>query len=613
MPATARREPGVATLPVLGQDHRPMAVGVAAAAITLLVLLTPLRPLGLLALLVVAALELPAVLGPVTRLFVGTVVSASALMVVALVPSALQLAAEPRVLVPMAVGIGAYRALQRRPSVGRLSWADATLAVTVVATTALFLTAWSRRTPGGRIALMLPGEDNSAHLGLVTAARAAGGYLFRSNDAFITTDLQTYPQGAHVATAFAAWTVGAGTGPLGSLSTYTISLLLSVASLAGAFVLVAARAAAACGVTGRTTPLAAGVAAVALIGGPLLALMQNGFFSQLWAYVLLLVLVAVCIDPDLARRPWLQLTCAALLGCAIASTYYFLLPVAGACVLPVLWQHREAIRTSKLRAVLVALLCLAGIVPVAVSLGSGAAGSLNAPGGIFPMDRTILLRTLLLSLAVPVLLATRRTAAVLAPLYAALAAAVLFGVALRQQAIAATGTTGYYYEKALYTSFLLAVATVAAGIVVVADRLLERSARPAVAAGGLAALAAGVAALQLQPAAPILLHQLKAAQQEQAFDRVLQDLPPGRTPPVLWHYGTPVEDYIASRMLSATYHRDDVPRQQFELQAARTAQADLGVLATYLASHPEAGVITRDAGLAAALHDDRVAVQVFPK
>jgi hypothetical protein len=603
----------VATAAGLARDLRPVAIGLVAAAATLAVLLTPLRPLGLLALLLVAALELPAALGPATRLFVGSIVTGSAVMVVALVPAALQLQADPRVLVPIAVGIGASRAVTRRPSAGRLSWGDATLAATVVATTALFLTAWSRRTPGGRIALMLPGEDNSAHLGLTTAARAAGGYLFRGNDPFITTDLQTYPQGAHVATAITAWTVGAGTGPAGALATYTISLLLSVAFLAGAFVLVAARAAAACGVRHRAAPVAAGVAAVALIGGPLLALMQNGFFSQLWAYVLLLVLVAVCVDPDLTRRPWLQLTCVALLGCGIAATYYFLLAVAGAAVLPVLWQHRTPIRASLSRAGVVTLVCLLGLVPVAVSLGSGAAGSINAPGGIFPMDRTVLLRTLLIALAVAVLLAARRTAIVLAPVYAALLASVLFGLVLRQQAIAATGTTGYYYEKALYTTFLLAVAATAVGAVFAADRLLEWSARPALAAGGLAALSAGVATLQLHPSAPILLHQLKAGQQEQAFDRVLRDLPAGRTPPVLWHYGTPVEDYIASRMLSATYHRDDVPRQEFELRSARTAQADLGVLSTYLAVHPEAGVITRDPDVAAALRDSRVVVQLYPK
>ena len=586
-----------------GRTTQRVGAGAGAGLLVLLLLLTPWPVLALVPLLLLAGAVMPPEWGVVGRLLGGGIVLAATLAAVCVVPGS----ARPLMLLPLAAAACAALAVSELADLRavRVGWSDAVLVAAAGPLATAFFDAWRRRTPGGRLGVMLSGEDNSAHLALVTATRAAHGYLYWGHDPEISSDLRNYPHGAHVVTALLGRALAPHADAVTQVDTYTIGLLTGVVALCGALVLVTLRLMAAAGASSRWSAIGAGVAVVA-VTGPLLALVQNGFFSQIWAYVLLLAMVGVAVDRAAAARPWFQLLCVGVLGVGVALTFYFLLPVAAACATPVVIRQRGTLLRARAMLLPLAALVVAGLVPVLKSLGSGAAGSINAPGPIFPLDRgTLFVTAAAAVLLVPLCvgLADRWGVAAWA---ASFAAAAGFALALRQLQLHETGGTGYYYEKSLYTVFVLALPAVGAAVGVALHSRLDAFPWRQVAAAAVAGAAAAATAAQVltTPKPAFLEHQLRAAQTQRALDQVLREHPHETSDPVLvWSYSSPTDDYISNRVLGGVYHQDDQARRDLVLAQARGADGR-DVLPPYLTAHPGSSVYSKDGALLDALRTE---------
>lgn len=594
-----------------------MKPALACATVVLLLCLGPVPLLGLAVVVLLAAALLPTTLDVSSRLFLAGVLAVCATALFALVPWLLSIRGSLVVPLPLAaaaLGAGVASRGWRACTRLRVTWGAVAVGVLGIGFALVLFAGWDDRTDGGRLAVMLAGEDNSAHLGLVVAARDAGGYVYGADDEDLNPGLEFYPQGTHVAAGLVADLADEPRTPRASIRVYTLAVLGATVAMAVAIAVAALRLAVGVGASERAAAATAGVATLAVVGGPLMYLLQNGFFSQIWAYAFLATLVAVSVDPSFGELPRTRLVTIVLLGCAIASTYYFLLPVALVVAAPAVVRERRILLGDRRLLAAILLACGLGAIPVVVSLRSGAAGAINADGGVFAVDRALLMRVTVVAAVVALVEVLRGNARPVLPWMSGLAGGALFSAALLAQGRIATGSTSYYYEKSLYTMLLLSLIGCAAGLMVAIDRAAASSRMLSLLGPATTIAALLIASVQVRPAtaSPVYTHQRHAGKQDPAFDLVLSSIGPRDRPPVLWHYATPGDDFLATKMLSNLYHRGDDARRTFELDAVESSAADERVLLRYLRTEPDVDVITRDAGLAGRVPDSTRVILLPP-
>lgn len=574
----------------------------AAAAICITLVQASLGVIAAAALVAAVSATLPDEWDLGCRIFTGVVIATCALMLLAipglLLPGPFPVAAAVGVLTGAAL-VDLLRRPDARRRVRRPTVEGAATAGCTGLVSAVLLRAWLDRSLGGRVAVMLTGEDNAAHLALQAAVRSAGGFLYRVQDLQLSPDLRTYPHGAHVAAVFIGDLLGGSGGSSGAVTMYSLSLLSVYAALATSIVAVSIRLANACGtLPPHGAPLAFFAGTASTLGGPLMFMLHNGFFSQIMAYVVLLCLLVVALDRHLAGDPWRQLALLALLGAGVAATYYLFLPIAGAVAAPVLWRNRTLIASRRARSALVGAVASLGLVPVAASLGSGAASHINAPGPIFTLDRTLIFRFLAVGVVFAAIQIARRRSGV--AWIVALGTATLFALALSRHGSPRPGELDYYFEKSLYSVLVLAIVGTTAATQVLLDRDLRTAFGRRFLVPLLSLLVVVLVAQQVSTrSSPVLVHQLEAAKTSPALDAAFALPDEGGDPAVIWHVDTPVSDFIATRMLSGAAHRANERRRRFELDFARSGGADISVLLRYLSDRSHVTVITSDTAVAA--------------
>lgn len=506
------------------------------------------------------------------------------------------------------IALGRGRRRTRRPALvddgTTLSrWIESAAVIGSVATpAAILLGPWAARTAGGRLGVLLSGEDNAAHLGLIVGIREAKGYLWRSTDPAVAPGLLQYPQGLHLMIADAADALGIGSDPRSAIGLYGFAFCVAVSLAIGATCVAALRLARALGADGASAPVAAGVVVLVGLNGPLLFQMQNGFLAQIGAWVLLMLLVAVCVDPALRRRPFRQL----LLGCSlvagIAASYYFFLPSAVAVLAGSTVPSIRVLISRPRALVLAAVPLFLGAIPVLFSLQSGAAGYVVAPGAIFTIDRAVLL-TLLLPL--PLVLSgfpARRNLMTLPWLLGA-AASILLSAGLLWRA----GTGSYYFEKSLYGLFIFGVIGAAAALPTVLPHDsggLARAMR-----GPVIGLATAVLViLHLGRPSPTLTHQLRASMADQTLEQALR--PDRRSEaPIFWRFRSPTEDFIVTKTLGAAYHAESDQRRALEMRLVLSGATEDAALRAFVAERPSR-IFTSDAALASLIGGDSEVIVV---
>lgn len=522
---------------------------------------------GLAVVLVVAAwvLVLPGPIG--TRLLLAfTALTALASMGL-LLATALH-AALPAPAFCAVVAAAAGCVLGRRGS-ARLPAADVSGALLGAVLTGLTWRLW--RSDGAELlSSMSQGEDHASHLSLLMGVRSAGAYLYggsRPEAEGVFVGLHDYPQAVHgVAAVVSSLVEPAPLSAAAAVSHYGAAVAVAFAL----FVLAMGEAGAALGrrlgVSGPALLVAALLPVAVAVVGPFQSLFLSGFLTQLTAYVALLGLVVLALLPRSAAsdrwRPWLA--CTALV--TVAGTWYLVLPVAAVpaawCVLAGPQTPRRVWRRT---AFVLTVVAVGGAAHVVVSLSSGAAAHVNAPGGVIPVGAL----TVAVGVLAPLLAArwTRtgwRSAPVWWWTWGAAAACSLLLVGYQ---LATVGGLSYYSEKSLYT--LLALSAVGAGGLFAHGIATTRDRGPALLSASLASLL--LLPVVVHPGSPVLAG-LRPERPSIPWDHVLSLVPESNTAPLLfWDFLGPVEDYHANRLLGAV-HGQEAPARWAVVRGALTGQ-----------------------------------------
>lgn len=462
-------------------------------------------------------------------------------------------------------------------------------------------------------ALVVGGEDNAAHLAMVNAIGLDNRYLFFDAAAAGTRVFEaytTYPAGLHMNIALVLAGIndtlgGAGTGRL--LRVFFAAGLVIQAAWATTTVM-AARAVAGRGRRLLVPSITVAWAVVLVFAfGPPAATVRFGFQPQaasLWMLTLALLAAAA---PELEGRARLRLGLVALAFAGTSWCWYMVLPVTGCIGLATVIQHRtELLRRPWSSLAIVGLGVGAAVPPLYLSLHAGAAGAVNAAGGVYALDPIFLLVLVTLSGGLLAVNAHFPNANGRVCALVALGAALLLSGVLLAYQLRTLGSGGYYYQKSLYSVFMIAV--VAGGACLLTFLGARRERAPGGPGRQFAILAISLLAAWgvtgvLTPSNPGKLYLAGSARHPdppELQQLLIDGRHPGRLEIVWSSSANPVYDYYASRFASALTLRET--RGRLDLIVGAAFGQDPARLLAYVRATP-AGVtvITRDPNLRASL------------
>ncbi len=329
-----------------------------------------------------------------------------------------------------------------------------------------------RRNLADRLGPIIAVEDPARHFAIYDTIRRLGGYPFQHTHAagitVIHQDL-TYPAGAHAIAAVldnfvtSSATVG---DPLHELNRFLCYVVASYVFMALAVLWSARRVAGPAATAWSFAPIA-GAALGYLVFSEMITTFWYGYAPQALGTGFLAVLIGLLARPLPSTRE--HVFAAVSLVVAIAFTYYILLPIAAAAVIPYVVMNRRRLRRHWLFTAIVTLIgAMLSVVPRAVNSSDHPFDLLLGPFGIVPVHGSTVL-TLLLVVLIGGWLArgwwrtpAMRTAGVSAGA-TALFAAVIGAVQLHY-----LGKTVYFFDKMLYVLIPLLLVALGGAVPLVA-------------------------------------------------------------------------------------------------------------------------------------------------
>lgn len=343
----------------------------------------------------------------------------------------------------------------RRPGIPGLGGLPTLFTVGIAGfTSALVLWPLLGRGFTGRLAHVVVAEDLARHFAIFEGIRSASGYNFLHGSevgTILTKDLYAYPQGSHFGLALfdnflrSATDMGTAQGSLDRFVFYyaatfmfmIVAILWAIRWLAGSEI-----------APWRYLAVAGSTAAYLYFGDGT-SMFLHGFLSEFAGLGLLAVLVALVVRPLARLREQLCVTAALIIS--IAYTYYLFLPVAGVMVLIWVYTRRTALRAALpwVIGTTIATGVFSAVLPLANWAQASNAEAINAPGGISPVNRHLLvLLMFVLGLSLSSRAAWHRPEQRAAALWVLGAGGAALLMYLYQTAV--VGETSYYYEKLLH-------------------------------------------------------------------------------------------------------------------------------------------------------------------
>ncbi len=398
------------------------------------------------------------------RTLLDRLILAFVLLVSATTAAGLLFSHWPWNLEPVPVAIAGFTALtliaaltRRRPVLPRsLRPSDIHALISGVAITTLVVLPFLPRDLTGRIALILPGEDNARHFTLFDSIHRFGGYVYFHNEAaapYVTPGLENYPQGFHMVTAlldnFVRSTTELDT-PLNAFGHYTAFTILGYGLFALVMVWATGRVAATY-LSGWRMMAVCTFTAAAVGVGPVLAMFVRGYPSEILGLTLLAVLFTLLARPIARTRELIVMVAALLVG--IAFTYFFLMPIAMASSLLALIVYRRRVLRSW-PTVLISIVIAAplALVPyLMMYANANPIEDLSPDGGVVPLSRNLVVAVTVLICAGLLLVWRSITWRMVV---ANLVITAAFALAIGTYQIIVLGELAYYFEKAVHAVFV---------------------------------------------------------------------------------------------------------------------------------------------------------------
>ena len=466
---------------------------------------------------------------------------------------------------------------------------------------------------GHLLAVVVGGEDNAAHLAIVNAIGTEPRYPFFAAEALrgrILDGYITYPAGFHLSVALVLSAVANTFGPGGSPDLVRVFFVAAagVQALWAATTVMAVRS-----LAGARRSSLAGIAVVAgamvllFAFGPPGATVRFGFQPQASALWLLTAGLVAGTSEALDGKPLVRLVLVVLAAVGTAWCWYLVVPVMGFLVIGVVIAERGAYR---LQPGWVGLIAGGGLIaalpPIWLSVEAGAATAINARGGVYSFDPLFLALLVLGGVgpyaALRLFPNTRGRLVALVTFGSSLAfSAILLGYQLKT-----AGAAGYFFQKSLYTLFMLAA--VCAGVVLLAgltDHFAKVGARAPrqVGTAAFALLLAWTVTGLVTPANPGRLYLAGNARHidPAEMSRLLADGSGSTAPELVWNSAPdPIYDYYASRIAAALSLRES--RARFDLIVGNVFAQDPGSLLGFVRVSPDGvRIVTRDPDLAVRL------------
>lgn len=357
----------------------------------------------------------------------------------------------------------------RRPQLPtRLLGSDAIILGTAAFAGALLYRPLFSRSLVGRLPLIAIAEDRSAHFNLFDTIHRIGGFTFMhpaQARVYIVPPTETvYPQGSHYLYALLDVFLRSTTDAGPSVAAFNRYFLFLTGGYAFLVLSVAwgARWVAGPALAGWRRALICTIAGTVAAVGALPALVVAGFDSEILGLAFLALAVAVTVRPAGGTRQYVLLVGAAVI--ALAYSYNPFMVLVGVAAVAALVVYRARLRADWLFVTVTAVVSGAiALLPTAVATLSGfdAGGQLQAGGSAIPLARSSVAGLVLVTLAVLVTRAGRRSPVwrvMVAQLVACSAVVGAFGLYQHHK----LGNSGYYFEKELTGIFVIGLVGVGA-------------------------------------------------------------------------------------------------------------------------------------------------------
>jgi hypothetical protein len=419
-----------------------------------------------------------------------------------------------------------------------------------------------------RLSMLASGEDGASHLSIVQAVRAGSGFAYVEAGRAASPQWP-YPPGFHLGAASLATVVedtrGSNEVRGNEADAFWLSMVLAFGALVVAAGTLAMRMSRSFQAPAPIAGLIGGIVAVSMVVWTPVALLVLGFAPQMLATAMLLAaLIAISEAPALGSRCSLVIVATAFV--AIGWTWFFLLPVLGACVLAWLWIDRQIMLQHVLFVVGLSCVSLAAVVPpIHFSIRDADPSVVNSVGGVTEISNGIAFGLSVAAVAGLLMLGPRdidRRIRMLGGAFVLSASG--FAWALGEYQRQTVGATEYFYGKSLFTVAIVALAVSFAST----GGLVVRVGVPTI-RGGLAILMIALAAamvIEVRPHDPerSLAQAYRSGDMQgpalrsslQRYVNAHGDID-GRAV-IQWGQSTqPVEDYVASRWLTTLNGKAD--------------------------------------------------------
>ena len=349
-----------------------------------------------------------------------------------------------------------------------------------IAVLGALLTTWVDRTLDDAMTFFMGAPDNATHLYLLRLVASQRGVLYWANTKTTggASNLFAYPQGFHLNTAVAGQAIfGSLTNhPTRLFDSFALGSFTSSALLVSLGGLCAVALARRIGAGSLPQALAGIAAAVALALGPLGLMLYLGFQAQIAGYALLFALLLVSLSPLPTSRTAAaaRLTLVGVLIVGLANSYYVVLPVAAPLLVVEIVRLRDRWPNWRVIGPIGLVLGTAALAPIAAGISAGSLSHLGDTGFVTPLSRPALIGLGLVAVGGLAFPTIRRAARIDAlTLVLTVVAALGLELTLLIYQNATLGGTRYYYEKSVYTTFMLLLVGTAA----VSALMLERVVR----------------------------------------------------------------------------------------------------------------------------------------
>ncbi|MDQ2838977.1 MAG: hypothetical protein M3Y42_13600 [Actinomycetota bacterium] len=314
---------------------------------------------------------------------------------------------------------------------------------------------------GLRLAYSTTQVDRLAHYALFVTIRRVGGYTFlhqsQSRLSVQTPTEAVYPQGSHFLLALFDGFGRTGLAGVPDFSRYFDYVLIGYALLI-ASVVWAARWIAGAGLAERWRVVGCLVVAVFALFGALPILLREGFDSEIFGLVFVVLAAAITVRPLRASRE--QLVLAGAVTIAVFYTYNLFGAITGLALVLSLLVYRNLPRVDwRFAAIVLPVAAFLAVLPSAIAVLSGfdAGQQSLAVGGSIPLPHLLVPVLAVLSL-VPLLHRRTRRDRVWRGMAAQLAVLLVIVGAFGAYQQVQLGSTGYYFDKLLSAGYVICLA-----------------------------------------------------------------------------------------------------------------------------------------------------------